>query len=224
MDRALERDAKVRYQTASEFGRALYEAVEKMPEPLEASAGTLAMGAVPAHVPPTRLGAAAVKTRRRPPILIGIGLAAALLVGGIVYVTRSGNAEKVAPATGTVAAARQDSSASQPFAARPADSLPGSKDKGAPARESPGIEARVASVVAMSTDSPAARRALDEVTALAPQATSRSAHAGLGLARAQALAFLRRDAEACASLRSVKEISVGTRYESDISRLLKLSC
>lgn len=43
MDRALERDAKDRYQTASEFGRALYKAIEGMPESVATSAFTAVM-------------------------------------------------------------------------------------------------------------------------------------------------------------------------------------
>jgi serine/threonine-protein kinase len=240
MDRALQRDAKLRYQTATEFGRALYAAVEQMPTSPDASAGTLAMDAARTSVPATRLDAAAavpVKTRRRIPILIGSGLAA-VLVAGIVYVTRSGHAEKVALASGAVAMARRDSgamaapgsirAASQ---ARPPASRSSTRLTGAPPEPTKGTasaltdtEARVASLVMLSTDSSAARRALDSVSALSPQATSRSERAGLSLARAQALAFLQRDDEACSMLKSVKGISAGTRYESDISRLLKLSC
>jgi serine/threonine-protein kinase len=240
MDRALQRDAKLRYQTATEFGRALYAAVEQMPTSPDASAGTQAMDAARTSVPATRLDAAAavpVKTRRRIPILIGSGLAA-VLVAGIVYVTRSGHAEKVALASGAVAMARRDSgamaapgstrAASQ---ARPPASRSSTRLTGAPPEPTKGTasaltdtEARVASLVVLSTDSSAARRALDSVSALSPQATSRSERAGLSLARAQALAFLQRDDEACSTLKSVKGISAGTRYESDISRLLKLSC
>jgi serine/threonine protein kinase len=40
MDKALERDASLRYQTASEFGRALVQAVERMPATQAADAGT----------------------------------------------------------------------------------------------------------------------------------------------------------------------------------------
>jgi serine/threonine protein kinase len=44
MDKALERDAPARYQTASEFGKALYAAVEVMPESKMTNAFTSVMG------------------------------------------------------------------------------------------------------------------------------------------------------------------------------------
>jgi predicted Ser/Thr protein kinase len=240
MDRALARDAKLRYQTALEFGRALYAAVEQMPTPPDALAGTLMMDAAGASIPATRLDAAAavpVKTKRRIPILIGSGLAA-VLAAGIVYVTRSGHAEKIALAGGAVATRQDSGTVAAPGSMRavsqagpPASQRLSTRLAGMPPESTKGTasaltntEARVASLVMLSTDSSAARRALDEVSTLSPQATSRSERAGLGLAQAQALAFLQRDDEACSALNSVKGISAGTRYESDISRLLKLSC
>jgi serine/threonine-protein kinase len=56
MDRALERDVTARYQNATDFGMALYNAIQRMPETVAAEAGTALMGAVP----PTRVSAAAV--------------------------------------------------------------------------------------------------------------------------------------------------------------------
>jgi serine/threonine-protein kinase len=55
MDRALERDVTTRYQSATEFGMALYNAIQRMPETVAAEAGTALMGAIP----PTRISAAA---------------------------------------------------------------------------------------------------------------------------------------------------------------------
>lgn len=52
MDRALERDATKRYQTAAEFGRDLYRVIERMPETEAAALGTQVLG-----LPPTRVGA-----------------------------------------------------------------------------------------------------------------------------------------------------------------------
>jgi serine/threonine-protein kinase len=48
MDKALERDMAARYQNATEFGMALYNAIQRMPETLAAEMGTAVMGAVPA--------------------------------------------------------------------------------------------------------------------------------------------------------------------------------
>jgi serine/threonine-protein kinase len=55
MDKALERDVTARYQNATDFGMALYNAIQRMPETIAAEAGTAMMGAVP----PTRISAAA---------------------------------------------------------------------------------------------------------------------------------------------------------------------
>jgi serine/threonine-protein kinase len=56
MDRALERDVANRYQNATDFGIALYTAIDRMPETQAAEAGTSVLGAIP----PTRVSAAAM--------------------------------------------------------------------------------------------------------------------------------------------------------------------
>ncbi|HVX40068.1 MAG TPA: protein kinase [Gemmatimonadaceae bacterium] len=56
MDKALSRDVTQRYQNATEFGNALYRAIDRMPETAAAEMGTQVMGA--AAVPPTRVAAA----------------------------------------------------------------------------------------------------------------------------------------------------------------------
>jgi len=62
IDKALERDVTHRYQTATEFGRALYQAVERMPQTdadAAAAASTLVMPAPGTMaVPPTRVSSA----------------------------------------------------------------------------------------------------------------------------------------------------------------------
>ncbi len=55
MDRALERDAALRYQNATEFGLALVQAVDRMPITQAAEAGTQVIDS--AAVPPTRVSA-----------------------------------------------------------------------------------------------------------------------------------------------------------------------
>jgi hypothetical protein len=85
------------------------------------------------------------------------------------------------------------------------------------------VATRVAALVTRSEDSLAAREVLDDVRALQSRASSNADRAGLGLAQAQALAFLRKDDEACTALRSVHGVSAGTRYQSGIDRLLKYS-
>jgi serine/threonine-protein kinase len=93
MDRALARDARLRFPTAREFGQALHAAVTAMPGSAEGAAGTLVMEADAPNVPPTRLSAADPVNRwRRAPILVGGAVAAALLIGGAVYAMREGPA------------------------------------------------------------------------------------------------------------------------------------
>jgi serine/threonine-protein kinase len=60
MDKALERDANARYQSATEFGMALYNAIQRMPETAAAEAGTAVLSAVPA----TRVAPATSDERR----------------------------------------------------------------------------------------------------------------------------------------------------------------
>jgi serine/threonine-protein kinase len=94
MDRALERDAKLRYQSASEFGQALWTAIAEMPRSEVAEGGTLVM----APVPPTRVGGAAPAApaplaapasapvaKSRTPMLVGGGLVAAAVVAGVLF-------------------------------------------------------------------------------------------------------------------------------------------
>ncbi|MFL5606915.1 MAG: protein kinase domain-containing protein [Gemmatimonadaceae bacterium] len=238
MDRALERDAKLRYQTANEFGRALYAALAMM-DPDGAEARTSVMDAVP----PTRVGEPAappVKRKRRGPILIGVGLMA-LVAAGLAYMQQNGNAERVAtPIQPLAAAVRPDSSAAwEPESAlkagqvtaagasQPSSTLAGSaankRDNSPPATAPPDMASRVAALVTRSEDSLAAHQVLEDVRTLQARASSNADRAGLGLARAQALAFLRKDDEACTALRSVRRMSLGTRYQSGIDRLLKYS-
>jgi hypothetical protein len=237
MDRALERDAKLRYQTANEFGRALYAALATM-DPAGADVRTSVIEAVP----PTRVGEAAaapVKRKRRGPILIGVGLAA-LLVAGLAYVQQSGNAAKAAPLPQPLAAVvRPDSSAAwgpeSALKAVPAatvgtpgppvlsTSLAGTateeRNNSTPAPAD--VASRVSALVTRSADSLAARDVLDEVRVLQSRASSNTDRAGLGLARVQALANLGKEDESCTALRSVRSVSVGTKYETAINRLLK---
>lgn len=132
MDRALERDAKVRYPSAAEFGQALWTAVREMPASVDGTAGTLVMNATApagpvAEVPPTRVSsagasdAAPIKGTNRVPILVGSGLAAVLLLGGGVYASRRDGGPATPPeAAGAPARAAGDSMSG----AAPAVSLP----------------------------------------------------------------------------------------------------
>ncbi|MDE3150790.1 MAG: protein kinase [Gemmatimonadota bacterium] len=93
MDRALERDANLRYQTASEFGRDLYRTVSAMPQSVAAEAGTQVMGAasVPAAataaIPATRVASAAERTpAKSAPVQTPAGKSKAPLIAAIATV------------------------------------------------------------------------------------------------------------------------------------------
>jgi serine/threonine-protein kinase len=104
MDKALERDAGVRYQHATEFGMALYNAIQRMPETVAAEMGTAVMGAVPptrvsagpaassqgatvavptppVSSPPVARGTASAKKRSNVPLMAGA--AAVVVIGAI---------------------------------------------------------------------------------------------------------------------------------------------
>jgi serine/threonine protein kinase len=71
MDKALERDVNQRYQTASEFGRALHKAISSMPEATATNAFTSVMGRMstpkkPAASVPPSLNASGGMTRPMP--------------------------------------------------------------------------------------------------------------------------------------------------------------
>jgi hypothetical protein len=59
MDKALERDVNARYQNATDFGMALYTAIDRMPEGSPAAAVDLGAATVVA-IPPTRISSAAL--------------------------------------------------------------------------------------------------------------------------------------------------------------------
>lgn len=93
MDRALERDASLRYQTAGDFGRDLYRAVAAMPVSAAAEAGTQVIGAVAnraaptAAIPATRVAGAAERAPVAPaPAATPSGKSRTPLVAAVVTV------------------------------------------------------------------------------------------------------------------------------------------
>jgi hypothetical protein len=67
-------------------------------------------------------------------------------------------------------------------------------------------------------------KALSEAAALVHNAHGANEVVGLGLVRAQALGLLGRDKESCEVLNNIKDRAVGTKYDEDVQRLLKMSC
>ena len=67
MDKALERDATLRYQTAAEFGRDLQRAIDRMPETTASDLGTQVLS-----VPPTRVAPPGAEVTPRTSIAPGV--------------------------------------------------------------------------------------------------------------------------------------------------------
>jgi serine/threonine protein kinase len=108
MDRALERDASLRFPSTRDFGRALYAAIEKMPLRPSSTRGTLVVDAQPRGAGPTTkeiaepAQEARKKNRRRILVISAIGVLMAVLAG--VMLTRG---ESVAAFDQGVAAHRE---------------------------------------------------------------------------------------------------------------------
>ena len=239
MDRALERNAKARYATASDFGRALYGAVLDMPASAEGTAGTLVMDGVTATVPPTRMAPAgptdAARARRnRGPMLIGGGVAAVLVLGGAMYVSRRDDGSlraapdsaraPAAPITTPLATslalpvgevAGRTETASVPGTRKPARVVAAS---GNAARVS--FMAELRAIDRRAEDERTAQRALDETDAIRDRVTLNDERVYLAIVRAQAFGTLGQDVRSCSELKQVAPRAKSTSYDSKLSAML----
>jgi serine/threonine-protein kinase len=77
MDKALERDVSLRYQTATEFGRDLYRTIERMPETAAAVVGTQMIDVPPTRVAPPRVSQASAPAASAAPLPTAVAPAAA---------------------------------------------------------------------------------------------------------------------------------------------------
>ena len=249
MDRALQRYAKDRYQSASEFGNALYEAIEGMPKNAMATEGTLVLDA--AALPQTRLApAAAAKSpapaasvavapaKRRTPLLVGGSVVAAAVIAGAVFLMRSPTAVPPgAQASSPVQTASASPASTSPAATPPASpaatkpaanaensTSPSVRPSGHAAPAAPAavdLAARLPKLLDESTAEGTAAAALASAKSLIPQATRTSDIVGLSLVQAQALGMLSRDAESCAVLAGVSGRAPGTPYAARVAQLIK---
>jgi hypothetical protein len=252
MDKALERDAKLRYQTASDFGHALWNAVDDMPAVAVAEGGTLMM----APVPPTRVGAAtpgvpgavAIEKKSRTPMLVGAAVAAAVAAAtAAAFFTVT---PKATPAATVPSRVTSGAPAAATLAATPAQvtaSVPGvggatgpSSGNGAEARVAthaggtaatptkaeaagPSIAEQLAAIDKRAEKDGTARQALDEADALRPKLTTSQQKVYLAIIRAQALGTLGQDANACSALKDALPMATGTSDESKLRAMLQ-SC
>ena len=102
MDKALERDAALRYQTATEFGRALTQAVDRMPETAAAELGTQVMSTP--VVPPTRVGAPVNQSVADPAAGATVALSSPLAAAAAPDTGGAAKPRRMAPMIGGIAA------------------------------------------------------------------------------------------------------------------------
>ena len=136
MDRALQRDASLRYQSASEFGRALVAAVKAMPKELPptkavpAPTPTERLGGLTTQIPITRISSLGLTpsaaaepvliASRRVPILVGAAVTAVVLAGGwLVYASGRGAARKTPSVTPSSVPSTTAPSGAAPAASTP---------------------------------------------------------------------------------------------------------
>jgi serine/threonine-protein kinase len=237
MDRALERDVRARYQSATEFGRALYDAVAEMPTSPEATAGTVVMDAKGTMtVPTTRVSGggrpersegpapAAVKPGRRAPILVGGGVAAVLLLGGAVYAWRGERSASAAP--DTMVAARPASAVAAESTTTPRSTPvaegPTVTTSRAPATGGAAVSymAELGAIDRRAEVESTAQRALDETSALRDKVSLKNERVYLAVIRAQAYGTLGEEARSCSELKQIKPVAKNTSYESKLAVML----
>ena len=233
MDKALEREASKRYASAREFGRALTEAVNRMPVRPSGAAGTLVMEApaMPPREPTERIAPRAAPARSRTPMLVGGAVLAAVLVAGVLFIPRGG--EKAGPAPSSMAT---------PAAATvtiPTGQQGGAADSGAvtaagapasataappvsPAIPDPALAEDIRAVTKLAGSESTARRALDEAKRLDGLAKSNEDRVSVAMARAQAYGTLGQDARSCKSMKDVEAIANGTSHETQIREMLAI--
>ena len=246
MDRALERDASLRYQKARDFGRALFAAIEHMPGNASAGVeGTMVM-ATPAFasrtVPPrtyaTGVAAApaaatapiaavvAPPAKSKVPMMIGGALAAAALAGGFFFMGRGGTtaASVPTPTTTTVPTSTASPTPGTVVLANKGESSTTTAAVAAPRAPAASAEETAKKITVAfghASKESTARKAIDETHALDTEVTTPDDKVFLALIRAQAYGTLGKDSQSCEELKAVSGISAGTRYEKKFNEYFK---
>jgi serine/threonine-protein kinase len=232
LDKALERDLNQRYQSASEFGRALQKTVT---EGMRSSGATKAITAVqapvsapktaaPAPAPATRpvpatrinpatpastpavAASAPAETRRKTPMLGAIAAVTVIvLVGGGWFIATRGSGTPSTPAQqGDTAAVRLN----QPIAAAPVVHLSRTFDDLTPLADSTPATAQVV---------------LDSLKKLDALAQADSDYTRLRYLRGRAYLTLEQYVAGCNDLKSIQGKASGTRFERAVNTLIS-SC
>ena len=221
MDKALEREAALRYQTAIEFGRDLPRAIDQM-EDKRPRARTPVTGE---PAPATRVAPATqvAPPKRKTALPMVGGIAALLLVSAALY--------------GPILHMNQQGLAADTIGSTPlpqnrpvTDSTP-ARDSTRPAPPQSGLAAAPNPVVDVDQelaaaeteskrdDQASARAALDRLAKLASLNDPQAARAGL--IKYSAYLTLDDAMKACAALKDVENRSRGTSYEGKVDRLLE---
>jgi hypothetical protein len=211
MDKALERSLSARYQTASEFGRDLVTAVDRMPETISMGMGTQIASPVPAtrvsapgpitdgvDVRPVRTG-----SRRYVPAVAGaVVLIAAAAVAAPMLL------RKQPPVTQSGAPVTVAESLTQPAGRNPAQPAPvESFSKIAPKADAGDLEATLSKLETDADDSARARTVIEQLTNLSGRLTTDDERARADYIRFRAY-LTRNDRErACQSITAAEHIA-----------------
>jgi hypothetical protein len=250
MKRALQRRALDRYQKAEDFGNALSDAVGRMPKNATAEVGTKlidAQATVLQPTPATRVDPVApslltaptavpLPLKSRTSAIIGGSAAAAAAVAVFFFMSKGGATPPVkhdstAVIPPAVSSATTTPTQAQTQAPPPAPMMQGAQTMAKPIPVRPriatpavDISTRLPGLLRESAEDATAMKALSDAAALVHNAHGANEVVGLGLVRAQALGLLGRDKESCEVLNNIKDRAVGTKYDEDVQRLLKMSC
>ncbi|HEY4217316.1 MAG TPA: serine/threonine-protein kinase [Gemmatimonadaceae bacterium] len=237
MDKALERDVTLRYQTATDFGRALHQAVDRMPQTAAAVASTVVMSSPETTtVPPTRVssvpspatrvssiaaldaaGVVAQHTaapKKRSMVPIGAGIAAVLVVGLAAFKLMGGASKAPTIADTTHAPAQQ---MSKPGPTVPAVSTPPTTAAAPPASAAPDFDR----LESLAKDSVNAAKALEGVAGV--HASNDETKVRVAYVRFLAKLSLGQ-VDACTELKAVRTIAQNTTKASVIARNLSETC
>ncbi len=234
MDKALARDAAERYLTAAEFGRELARAVSMMPLTDEMTAAHTAILAPPVvaktaaepkarPVPSTRVGSAtpagaptdaipAPAPKSKTGLMVGGGLGLVAVTVVAVMLLKTGDA---GPETFNKATGADTGAGNKPVAAQ---APPVMVDMDA-------VLDSVGKLTDLMSGTPAgAAQALQRLGQLSPSTMTQDQQVRAGLLTAEANVNRQNDGAACTSVKEIEGKSKGTKYEKQVSTILKSAC
>jgi len=231
MDKALERDVNQRYQQATQFGLALWNAVDRMPETQAMEVGTMVMG----QIPPTRVstaadsgssappgapagpvthGAADSKKSNKVPMMVG----AAVVVAGIGFAAmKLGGGGSTAQPQSSPPVADSSASATKQAGAPTTPAAPAATKSAPPAAHS---DARLRQLMEDATDSTKSAAVLRAIARIPLSTRLDTVMAGIATYNAYVYGKNVDDKKACDALKSIEGASVGTEFEVNVKHKL----